>query len=94
MIGQCGEGWSVEELAELDRAQSVLSGTGRMVDRDGGLSDMGEPWMVFCDRDGRVLLHIARIGQKYFCDGVGLARPRTHPSSSISDVLNALRPIT
>jgi hypothetical protein len=59
-------GWSKDELVHFYRAVSALREAGLTVEIDGGVTDEGEPWLVFCDADsGEVLAHFARISGKY-----------------------------
>ena len=52
--------WSREELALFSDAAGLLPET---VETDRGVTDEGDPWLVFCDADsGEVLAHFARIG--------------------------------
>ena len=55
--------WSRDELALFSDAASLLRET---VETDSGVTDEGDPWLVFCDADsGEVLAHFARIGGQY-----------------------------
>jgi hypothetical protein len=54
--------WTREELAEFDLIKASFARHGIAVETNIGLSDEGDPWFVFCDADGDVLLHTARIG--------------------------------
>jgi hypothetical protein len=52
--------WSRQELALFHDAANLLR---EVVEIDRGLTDEGDPWLVFCDADsGEVLAHFARIG--------------------------------
>lgn len=54
--------WSQQELADFYRAHRLLVQNGVSIGLDRGLSDVGEPWMVFYDTATQdVFLHIARI---------------------------------
>ena len=56
-------GWSRHELALFHDAASLLPET---VETDRGVTDEGDPWLVFCDADsGEVLAHFARIGGQH-----------------------------
>jgi len=35
------------------------------VDAEFGITDEYEPWLVFCDDEGQVIVHFARLGQTY-----------------------------
>lgn len=54
--------WSTQEIADFYRAHRLLAENGAGIGIDRGLSDEGEPWMVFFDIVSQdVFLHIARI---------------------------------
>lgn len=54
--------WSTQEIADFYRAHRLLAETGTGIGIDRGISDEGEPWMVFFDTASHeVFLHIARI---------------------------------
>lgn len=54
--------WSTQEIADFYRAHRLLAENGAGIGIDRGLSDEGEPWMVFFDTVSQdVFLHIARI---------------------------------
>jgi hypothetical protein len=58
--------WSKHELALFHRAVGLLWEAGLSVETDGGITDEGEPWFVFCDPDSSdVIAHFARIGGTY-----------------------------
>lgn len=58
--------WSNQEIAEFYRAEASLGRAGVSVETDRGLSDEGDPWLVFCRVDtGDVILHIARLDGEY-----------------------------
>jgi len=60
------QGWSNQELAHFRRAMKVLAEAGIALETDSGVTDEGEPWLVFCDADsGEVLAHFAKISGKY-----------------------------
>lgn len=67
--------WTNQEIATLYRAKRLLSGFASLTTTDRGLTDDGSPWFVFCDAEGEVLVHIARIDGVYILDGVGLPGP-------------------
>jgi hypothetical protein len=79
-------GWSAHELSLFDRAVRVLSSEGVCVDIDYGLTDEGEPWLVFCDTEsGDVFGHFARVNEEY----VACVPFRGHPLTGwkLRDVL-------
>lgn len=54
--------WSTQEIADFYRAHRLLAENGAGIGIDRGVSDEGEPWMVFFDIVSQdVFLHIARI---------------------------------
>lgn len=54
--------WSQNEIGEFLRAHNLLSQNGVSIGIDRGLSDIGEPWLVFFDTQSQdVFLHVARI---------------------------------
>ena len=67
--------WSNKELASIYRALRLLHGAGVAIEAERGVTDDGSPWCVFCNSQGEVLVHIARIDQGYVLDGVGLDGP-------------------
>jgi len=59
---------------------------GLRVEFDCGMTDEGDPWLVFCDTDSSELLcHVARLGNEYIAcmpfDGAGIT------GTSLTDVL-------
>ena len=78
--------WSQQEVADFYRAQRLLVENGASIGIDRGLSDVGEPWMVFFDTSSQdVFLHIARIRNRchLICEPFNLRLS----SSSISDLV-------
>ena len=61
-------GWGNQDLADLTRARRLLALAGIELETDHGLSDDGDPWFVFIDRQGEVFAHFARIGGRYVLD--------------------------
>ena len=60
-------GWSTQELALFYRAARSLSFEELCVETDHGLTDEGEPWLVFCDAEsGDIIGHFARMNEEYF----------------------------
>lgn len=54
--------WSPAEQAEFVRAAAILRGTGLPIACETGLSDEGDPWVIFLREDtGDVIAHIAKI---------------------------------
>jgi hypothetical protein len=59
-------GWSTHELALFCRAATLLSSENVCIETDYGLTDEGEPWLVFCDTEsGDILGHFARMNEEY-----------------------------
>ncbi len=58
--------WSLSELSVFDRARRSLKLQGVDVELECGVTDEGDPWLVFCNAEtGEVLGHFARIGDDY-----------------------------
>lgn len=57
--------WSQQELAEFYRVEAAALQSGLRLSLERGLSDEGDPWLVFCREDGDVFLHFARIDGSY-----------------------------
>ena len=56
------QGWDNQELSEFYRIEDILKRGGLLVDVDQGVSDVGDPWFVFCRAEnGEVIAHFARI---------------------------------
>lgn len=54
--------WSPAEQAEFVRAAAILRGTGLPIVCETGVSDEGDPWVIFLREDtGDVVAHIAKI---------------------------------
>src|SRR5262245_997837 len=72
--------WLPREIAEFYRVEAALLQAGLRIDTARGLSDVGDPWFVFCRHDdGEVIIHIARIDGEYVLvspcyDGVARGR--------------------
>lgn len=63
----CPSGWSTQELTLFYRAAGSLSSEELCVETDQGLTDEGEPWLVFCDAEsGDIIGHFARMNEEYF----------------------------
>ena len=60
-------GWSNCELAQFHRMIAILCDVGFAFETDCGLTDEGDPWLVFCEADsGEIFAHFARIDAGYF----------------------------
>ncbi len=58
-------GWSNQELADLYRTQRILALAGVTTEVDRGITDEGDPWFVFMDSQGDVLVHFSRFDGTY-----------------------------
>ena len=59
-------GWSGHELALFSHAAKLLSSGGLRIETDYGLTDEGEPWLVFCSAEsGDVCGHFAKMREGY-----------------------------
>src|SRR5215813_2947121 len=59
-------GWSNQELAQFHRMIAITCDVGFAFETDSGVTDEGEPWLVFCEPDsGEMFAHFARIGGEY-----------------------------
>ena len=97
VIQVAGADWSQQELADFYRAHRLLVQNGVAIGLDRGLSDTGDPWMVFYDTASEdVFLHIARFDR---CCILVSETLRLHLSrASITDLIvafeEAVRDIT
>jgi hypothetical protein len=64
ILANCGSTeWSLLELSILEQARKTLEHQGGHVEIECGITDEGDPWLVFCDADtSNVLCHFARLG--------------------------------
>lgn len=67
--------WSNQELANFYKVEHILLQNGVLIDVDRGTTDEGDPWFVFCYRDGDVFLHFARVRGGYLAAGPHIAHP-------------------
>ena len=59
-------GWSNHELAQFHRMVAILCDVGFAIETDSGVTDEGDPWLVFCEVDsGEIFAHFARIDGEY-----------------------------
>ena len=71
-------GWSNYELAQFHRMIAILCGGGFAFETDSGVTDEGDPWLVFCEVDsGEICAHFARIGGEYVVCGSCLGQVLT-----------------
>jgi hypothetical protein len=68
-VSWCGEpstDWSLLEFSIIVEVGRSLELRGVRVEFDCGMTDEGDPWLVFCDADSSELLcHVARLGKLY-----------------------------
>ena len=58
--------WSLMELSIFDQAKRSLKSQGVDIEIDWGLTDEGDPWLIFCYGEAAELLcHFARIDNEY-----------------------------
>lgn len=69
--------WTNQELANLFRVKSLLDAAGVPSDVERGLTDEGDPWFIFCDRQGEVFIHLCRLNRIYLLDSPNLTQPLT-----------------
>ena len=61
------QGWSNHELAQFHRMIAILVSVGFAFETDCGVTDEGDPGLVFCEADsGEIFAHFARIDAGYF----------------------------
>ena len=72
------QGWSNRELAQFHRMLAILCDVGLAFETDSGVSDEGDPWLVFCEgNSGEIFAHFARIGGAYVVCAPCLNQPVT-----------------
>jgi len=71
-------GWSNRELAQFHRMIAIFCDVGLAIETDSGVSDEGDPWLVFCEiESGEIFAHFARIGGEYVVCAPGFDQPVT-----------------
>jgi hypothetical protein len=88
------EDWSQQDLADFYRAHRLLSETGAAIGLDRGLSDIGEPWLIFYDTNSfDVFMHIARIdGQCILvCEALSIKLKAGHVSDLVAQLEETLK---
>ncbi len=60
--------WSNQDMASFMRAKRLLSMASVPLETDRGVTEEGDPWLVFLDRNGEVFAHFARINDIYILD--------------------------
>lgn len=86
--------WSQQEIADFYRAHRLLVENGAGIGIDRGLSDDGEPWMVFFDATSHdVFLHIARIDGRclLICEPLNMRLFAADISSLITEFEQSIR---
>ena len=71
--------WSQQELAEFYRVEAASQQAGLRLAIERGLSDEGDPWLVFCREEGDVFLHFARVDGAYVIVSDMLGEPLVGP---------------
>src|SRR5262245_11103318 len=70
--------WSNRELAQFHRMLAILRDVGLAFETESGVSDEGDPWLVFCEvGSGDMFAHFARIGEEYVVCAPCLNQPVT-----------------
>lgn len=86
--------WSQQEIADFYRAHRLLAENGAAIGIDRGLSDIGEPWLVFFDQASQdVFLHVARIDDRchLICDPLNLRISAANIAALIMEFEAAVR---
>ncbi len=86
--------WSQQEIADFYRAHRLLAENGAAIGIDRGLSDIGEPWLVFFDQTSQdVFLHVARIDDRchLICDPLNLRISAANIAALIMEFEAAVR---
>lgn len=86
--------WSQQEIADFYRAHRLLAENGAAIGIDRGLSDIGEPWLVFFDQSSQdVFLHVARIDDRchLICDPLNLRISAANITALIMEFEAAVR---
>tara|TARA_R110002094_G_scaffold201282_4_gene172782 strand:+ start:662 stop:2410 length:1749 start_codon:yes stop_codon:yes gene_type:complete len=79
--------WSNQELADLYRVKRLLDAAGVPNDLDRGITDEGDPWLVFCGPDGEVFIHLCRLDALYVLDSPNIQTPLR--GSNFNDLIEA-----
>jgi hypothetical protein len=86
--------WSQDEIADFYRAHRLLVENGAGIGIDRGVSDIGEPWMVFFDGSSQdVFLHVARIDNRchLICESLDLRLSASNINQLIAEFENSVR---
>ena len=89
ILANCGSTeWSLLELSILEQAKKTLEYQGGNVEAECGITDEGDPWLVFCDADtSNVLCHFARLGSDKYVVCVPFHNVR-NTGTALTDVLD------
>jgi len=68
-------GWTKEDLLQIHLIRHALIASAVEFDVDFGVTDEGDPWLVFCQLDGEVIVHIAYFDGLYRLFGCALRTP-------------------
>ena len=79
--------WTNQELADLYRVKRLLDAAGVPNDLDRGITDEGDPWLVFCGPDGEVFIHLCRLDALYVLDSPNIQTPLR--GSNFNDLIEA-----
>lgn len=86
--------WSQQEIADFYRAHRLLGENGAAIGIDRGVSDIGEPWLVFFDLASQdVFLHVARIDGRchLICDPLSLRLSAANITALITEFESSVR---
>lgn len=67
--------WTNQELADLYRVKHLLDAAGIPNQLERGLTDEGDPWLVFCGPDAEVFIHLCRLDGIYLLDSPNVQTP-------------------
>jgi hypothetical protein len=67
--------WTNQELADLYRVKRLLDAAGVPNELERGLTDEGDPWLIFCAQDGEVFIHLCRLDGIYVLDSPNIPAP-------------------
>ena len=86
--------WSQQDLSDFYRAHRLLSETDVAIGLDRGLSDIGEPWLIFYDTNSfDVFMHIARIDGHCImvCEALSINLKAEHVSDLVAQLEKTLK---
>lgn len=94
VAGNEAQDWSQQEIADFYRAHRLLVENGAGIGMDRGVTDTGEPWMVFYDASTQdVFLHVARIDDSCIlvCDTLDICLKAQNITALITEFELAVR---